>query len=385
MNFLLHINYYILPIMLLTVLSISMSRNAIQTMTGRTLKYILYSTLLMLCLDLFSCIFEGQDSIFLYGIVWTLKLIYFLICPLASIFWLEYVYYALYEKTILRVWGWQCKMLTAMLFVYAVFILSTPFTKWTFNIDSLCVQSRGPAFFIPYIMAYICSFIAAVLSLCNGLKEHLDSRRKQCFDMAGYIILPIFGSFLQIEFPDLYLTLPLTAISALMIFISNQNQQITKDSLTGLNNRGYFDRQLKDISLQKNNADIYLFILDLDHFKSINDTYGHTTGDQALFDAAQIITSVFTQKESFIARYGGDEFAVLQRCTCDTDAVAILKALDAAMDAFNQKTDMPYQLAISGGFSSVETIVNSAKGSSIRNLIRSADQMMYLNKKGKKI
>jgi diguanylate cyclase (GGDEF)-like protein len=85
-----------------------------------------------------------------------------------------------------------------------------------------------------------------------------------------------------------------------------------KDSLTGLSNRYHFEEALK-VSISNNvraQDTIALLLLDLDHFKNINDTYGHETGDKLLQSVAVRITQCLRGNELF-ARLGGDEFAIL--------------------------------------------------------------------------
>ncbi|MFT5837934.1 MAG: diguanylate cyclase (GGDEF)-like protein [Flavobacteriales bacterium] len=85
-----------------------------------------------------------------------------------------------------------------------------------------------------------------------------------------------------------------------------------KDSLTGLSNRYHFEESLK-VSIANNlrsQDNIALLLLDLDHFKNINDTYGHETGDKLLKSVANRITQCLRGNELF-ARLGGDEFAIL--------------------------------------------------------------------------
>ena len=81
------------------------------------------------------------------------------------------------------------------------------------------------------------------------------------------------------------------------------------DKLTNLFNRRYFEKifitKINDNTILNN----YLIIIDIDHFKKVNDTYGHQTGDQILKKVAEILKDTFT--ESKISRWGGDEFVII--------------------------------------------------------------------------
>ncbi|MEO0136417.1 MAG: GGDEF domain-containing protein [candidate division WOR-3 bacterium] len=89
-------------------------------------------------------------------------------------------------------------------------------------------------------------------------------------------------------------------------------EQANRDRLTGLYNRHYFDRAFEQ---QFNNAHqkrepLTLFFIDIDHFKKINDTYGHDKGDEVLRGVAHMIQAL-CRKDDIVARYGGEEFVVL--------------------------------------------------------------------------
>ncbi len=90
-------------------------------------------------------------------------------------------------------------------------------------------------------------------------------------------------------------------------------RQSRMDSLTGLSNRGDFQEKL-GAQLQASVVSgelMALLIIDLDHFKAINDRYGHLAGDQCLRETAGLLEKVFGSSDCLIARLGGEEFGVL--------------------------------------------------------------------------
>lgn len=84
------------------------------------------------------------------------------------------------------------------------------------------------------------------------------------------------------------------------------------DPLTGVNNRRFFDQRLIEevSSVMRDNAEISCLFIDIDHFKNINDSYGHQCGDIILKEVAQIIRELLRSTD-VVARYGGEEFTVL--------------------------------------------------------------------------
>ncbi|GGF05018.1 hypothetical protein GCM10008027_32460 [Pseudoalteromonas gelatinilytica] len=93
------------------------------------------------------------------------------------------------------------------------------------------------------------------------------------------------------------------------------NRLVDTDPMTGLYNRRYFDRKSEELiaAMASNQQELTLLIADLDHFKNINDTYGHDVGDKVIIAFANILTS--EQGLADIAcRYGGEEFVLLLNC-----------------------------------------------------------------------
>jgi len=99
--------------------------------------------------------------------------------------------------------------------------------------------------------------------------------------------------------------------------LEEARREMSLDALTELYNRKAFDEQLArtvDISLLSGQS-ACLFMVDIDHFKSINDTFGHPAGDAVLKKVANCCTRAFPRKTDFVARYGGEEFAIIVQDT----------------------------------------------------------------------
>ena len=112
--------------------------------------------------------------------------------------------------------------------------------------------------------------------------------------------------------------------SALLLEIKRQaaefEQQARSDKLTGLANRRAFDESLhrECARSKRRNLPLCLALLDIDHFKQINDTFNHSIGDRVLKLVADTI-SLHCREEDLVARWGGEEFAILLP-NCDNEA-----------------------------------------------------------------
>src|SRR5690606_5981797 len=103
-------------------------------------------------------------------------------------------------------------------------------------------------------------------------------------------------------------------------FLAELYRSATRDGLTGVHNKRWFLDQLEqEVAWHRRHGEpLTLIMLDVDHFKRINDTYGHAAGDAVLVELAQLVGGAMRQEDT-LARYGGEEFAVILRRTPATE------------------------------------------------------------------
>jgi diguanylate cyclase (GGDEF)-like protein len=151
----------------------------------------------------------------------------------------------------------------------------------------------------------------------------------------------------------------------------------TWDELTQLSNRRGFEalakQTLNACQLTKTSASLLFF--DLDHFKGINDTYGHAEGDKALATFAHELRMAFREND-VIARLCGDEFVVLMPNTTPQSVNKALHTLEKRLRAHQKLDPKGYRIAFSVG----KVDYDKGKHPDVAKLLREADQAMYLNK-----
>jgi len=114
--------------------------------------------------------------------------------------------------------------------------------------------------------------------------------------------------------------------------LAQARQIATTDGLTGLLNRRAFDMTLAEIIEQSAPDTACLSMLDIDHFKRINDTYGHTIGDNVIKYVANLMKK-HAEEHHHVARYGGEELAIIMPNTSHEKAVEISENIRTAMAA----------------------------------------------------
>jgi len=152
------------------------------------------------------------------------------------------------------------------------------------------------------------------------------------------------------------------------------------DDLTGLYNRKGFlalaDHRMA-AAMREGDAFSVAFI-DLDDLKTINDTFGHETGNHALIEVAGVLKESFRQSD-ILGRIGGDEFAVFILHADENETAGIQRRVQQHLDACNAALNRRYRLSFSIGIISC----GSAKGSDIEGLLGKADALMYEQKRAK--
>ena len=157
-------------------------------------------------------------------------------------------------------------------------------------------------------------------------------------------------------------------------------ESATRDGLTRIFNKKYFlDTLRKEFAYcLRHRVPLSLVMFDIDHFKKINDTYGHPAGDYVLQRVAAKVAETVRQEDLF-ARYGGEEFALMLRESPSDKAVRAAercrRAIDGAEFVFN---GTPIRVTVSLG---VATVLDS-DFSQPEDLIAAADKYLYRAKKG---
>ena len=157
-------------------------------------------------------------------------------------------------------------------------------------------------------------------------------------------------------------------------------QLATMDELTMLSNRRGFEALTKhalELSrrFQKPAALLYF---DLDHFKQINDRFGHAEGDHALKTFAQLLKLTFRESD-VLGRVGGDEFGVFMTNVSNEEIDNALERLRDAIDKYNKDAERGYNIAFSSG----KVAFDASGHADVEDLMAQADALMYLNKKNK--
>jgi diguanylate cyclase (GGDEF)-like protein len=195
-------------------------------------------------------------------------------------------------------------------------------------------------------------------------QDQTQSLREAREKLIGSIVIGLLVTILVI----------LLVIIVLNLFISKLENYATKDEMTGIYNRRKMDELLlREIAFARRYGDpLGLMILDIDHFKSVNDTYGHRTGDQYLKGLSEVL-QVEVRHVDYLGRWGGEEFIILLPKTSLDQAQDVAERLRKAVEALQVESGRGLiSRTISVGVTSAEL----AKFD-MDEMMRQADDAMY--------
>jgi diguanylate cyclase (GGDEF)-like protein len=159
--------------------------------------------------------------------------------------------------------------------------------------------------------------------------------------------------------------------------LQNVNSELTElaahDGLTQLRNRRAFEERLEDETRRwrRHGSDVSLVLLDIDHFKTFNDTYGHPKGDEVLRAIGRLLRRSLRATD-FPARYGGEEFAIILPNTGHTGALVVAEQLRRTIEGATWE-DRPITASI--GVATMGADITNAE-----ELVDCADRALYRSK-----
>jgi two-component system, cell cycle response regulator len=155
-------------------------------------------------------------------------------------------------------------------------------------------------------------------------------------------------------------------------------ESASKDKLTKIYNRAFFSERFpQEFSYAtRHNMPLSLVLFDIDHFKKVNDTYGHQAGDRVLSKIADVVSKII-RKENIFARYGGEEFVILLRNTNEEKALIFANNIKKAIEEHAFRfSDAVIPVTISAGIATYRE-GNFRKDA---EMFRIADQYLYMAK-----
>ena len=258
--------------------------------------------------------------------------------------------------------------------VFLVLNLLSIKTGWIFYVNEQNLYVRGPYFWVQEIGGVLMLLVSFFHILYCTVRRRPGVSMREIRKLLGFYVIPTAGTLVSMLYTGMPGTWTCAAVSVVLIYMTAQDREILRDSLTGLNNRKALDNAFSDYTkLAGPSSQLFLFMMDLDGLKGINDRNGHPMGDQALMVTAKLLLHSVQGMRSIVVRYGGDEFLVMGFPNNDPEAYR--KRVRDIFSEYNASSDLPFNLQISVGYQAYES------GLTLEGLITLADRALYRHKK----
>lgn len=258
-------------------------------------------------------------------------------------------------------------------------IVTTPLTHLVLSINAIGMMIKGPLYTLILVLLFGYIIVFAIISIVFYYRTQNDFAKEQYSFVTIYSIPILIGAFLHYK----YWTLPAFeigfTIATLIIYIFQMRDLVSIDALTGINNRRqgerFFQEQIRRINEEPHSMleSLYLFMMDLNKFKLINDTYGHAEGDKALIATAEVLKEACSHiyRKCIMSRFGGDEFVIGVVFTPE-EATLLNEKLNELIQKKNEELKAPYKISISIGYTYYKKEFKD-----FRTFLTHADKLMY--------
>lgn len=335
-------------------------------------------------------VFVMKESQYVFSYLYQAKIIPFKIVSSISIAG----YYIVYGLPLLGVtrYLFACidrritKLASIFLFlpivVMDVLAIISIFTPCIFSVSDSGTLIYGPIY--PYLA--IMSLAYMLLDIFFAIKFRFMLEKGSFITFISLFIAPFFSLLIFYVIIFVFSRKSMSLIWIAMVialtvhyFTFIQELLSNTDPLTNIANKQRLFSYLDKTFASKKREDFYGIMLDLDHFKLINDTYGHDVGDTALTQAAEILIKA-SPNDAFIARFAGDEFIIVYTTSDNDFPQKFYDNLTSEVEKFNSEVSSDsYKISFSLGYH----LFSKDENYDIHSFLRLIDQRMYEDKRRK--
>ncbi len=267
-------------------------------------------------------------------------------------------------------WGYRIPM-----FVLIVLTVCSPWSGIIYVINKdTNLTTAGYLGFLTFLIPCFYIIMAAIQLLIAFVYDPETKTVLSVETIVMFIALPLASLVWNLFFDSASTTIPAFSLILAAVSFDVQIGQISTDGLTGLNNKRQYLQFIENcLNEPQGPLKIYLFMIDLDYFKHINDEYGHSEGDNALIEVSELLKRICSGSQGmFLARYGGDEFVFVIKSRFEEEITNLKTDILKAIKERNDRTSKRYKLSVSIGYASYRYGEDT-----LESLTARADEMLY--------
>ena len=334
----------------------------------------LIATAVLCASDILAFTLRGQSFGGANVLIQIANLINIEMMPLIAFFWIHYVC----AKLRMTLSGRIRILMAIPLIASTILAVINPWTEYLFRIDENNLYVRGNALFVHWAITWIYMIVAAFIAAKALRKAPNSDRRKRIRPLLFFFIFPTIGGIAQMLFYGVTSVQAGITLSLVLISQQIQDTQSSIDSLTRIKNRKAMNVYVDHIANKNEATDLTVLMIDINHFKKINDTLGHAVGDEAISEAASILKSIcdVSRENLSLFRFGGDEFVIIgQDMTLDA-ILNLITSIQTKTAETAKARDKRYTLEFSIGYAGGLC----AGYDDFNRFLQAADQSMYEQK-----
>ena len=366
----------IFPIAALIVVLYNLKRDMSYTWRKRCFATIIRLTVGTMLCNMVCWKFNGLPGKTATYILWIFNTAYYIFMLLMSFMWFLYVYDKVTNGS--GQWGIGVLPKAVPFLIGFVFLMAAPSGAAIFYIDDNNMYCRGRLHFVSTAVAAGYFFAACVFAFAALLRAVSRESREESLRLVLFGMFPLAGGVVQLMAYGVDLLWQFTTAALVMVYLNIQQQNVSRDGMTGLNNRRRLDEYVNSLSTEHLGRERLCYsIMDIDNFKQINDRYGHQMGDKVICLVADVLKVVYGNTRSFIARYGGDEFVIISKGFGQREAEHHKGILEKKLLSLKAHENIELTVEVSMG----SAFFGEDGGASIREMMELADARMYEIKK----
>lgn len=319
-----------------------------------------------LAAEIATFLLDGKPGALVYSLQYLINAYMFLASSAMGTLWVLYVDYRIYHS-LKRIH--KLLLLVAVPFaVIVVLVVCDLFgAGLIFSITEQNVYQRCKLGMLPYAFLLYDYGLSLLLAFFAVKKNH----HVYFFPVLSFLVPVLIGTVVQAL--RYGLSVGWFSVSLALMFVQMQlnNHNAFVDDLSGLYNRKYYHYVISKLASSPKSELITGIMMDANHFKSINDRFGHTTGDDAIRELGRLISEITTERDMAF-RYAGDEFIIISTVEHTQDVERLVDALQQKTAEFNAASRKPYQLSLAIGYTICETAELD-----FDNFLHQMDMQMY--------